>query len=296
MTGGRVRAGRRGLALRATRAPARPPDVPARRIRIGAWVALVAGLGVAVTGDVQGKIMTEVAADEDGGGRGAVRDRDSRASFSIFTIGTPDGSRRSSRSRSRTCCRSSPPARFDGEVEGINDLRAQYEQTYGQDPGAAYYTAGDYVPNIPVTYWTLPLHDRRRHARRRRRAAADPLADPQGTRADRPVVRRGWRSPSRCWLLLGNSFGWIFTEMGRQPWVGLRPDDHRERRLARRQHVRGARPPSSCSRVLYAVLAVIELGLLLRGTSARAPNRSSSRRTRHPRPDEDDDQPLAFAY
>ena len=31
-----------------------------RAARIGAVVALVAGLGVAVSGDVQGKIMTEV--------------------------------------------------------------------------------------------------------------------------------------------------------------------------------------------------------------------------------------------
>ena len=56
--------------------------------------------------------------------------------------------RRSSRSRSRACCPSWPPAPR-GEVEGINDLRAQYQQTYGQDPGAAYYSPGDYTPTIP---------------------------------------------------------------------------------------------------------------------------------------------------
>ena len=32
---------------------------------------------------------------------------------------------------------------------------------------------------------------------------------------------------------LGNSFGWIFTEMGRQPWVGLRPDVHQRRGVHR---------------------------------------------------------------
>ena len=45
---------------------------------------------------------------------------------------------------------------FDGKVEGINDLREQYREKYGQDPGAAYYDpAGEYTPNIPVTYWTF---------------------------------------------------------------------------------------------------------------------------------------------
>ena len=52
------------------------------------WVTLVAGLGVAVTGDIQGKVMTEVqpmkmAAAE------ALYDTEQPAAFSIFTIGTP---------------------------------------------------------------------------------------------------------------------------------------------------------------------------------------------------------------
>ena len=37
---------------------------------------------------------------------------------------------------------------FDGKVEGINDLQRQYEQQYGP---------GDYMPNIPITYWTFRL-------------------------------------------------------------------------------------------------------------------------------------------
>ncbi len=53
---------------------------------------LVAGLGVAVSGDVQGKIMTEVqpmkmAAAE------ALYDTEQPADFSLFTIGSLDGSK-----------------------------------------------------------------------------------------------------------------------------------------------------------------------------------------------------------
>ena len=52
---------------------------------------LVSGLGVAITGDVQGKIMTEVqpmkmAAAE------ALYETEAPADFSMFTIGTLDGS------------------------------------------------------------------------------------------------------------------------------------------------------------------------------------------------------------
>ena len=84
----------------------RPRDVPPRRCASAPRSSLVAGLGVAVTGDIQGKIMTEVqpmkmAAAE------ALYDTESPRRFSLFTIGSLDGSRRSSRSRSRACCRSS---------------------------------------------------------------------------------------------------------------------------------------------------------------------------------------------
>ena len=63
-----------------------------RAVRTGAAVVLVAGLGVAISGDVQGKIMTEVqpmkmAAAE------ALYETEAPAAFSIFTIGTLDGQR-----------------------------------------------------------------------------------------------------------------------------------------------------------------------------------------------------------
>ena len=81
-----------------------------RSIRLGAWVVLVAGLGVAITGDFQGKIMTEVqpmkmAAAE------ALYDTEDRARRSPSSRSVRrTAPARSSRSRSRTCCPSSPPA------------------------------------------------------------------------------------------------------------------------------------------------------------------------------------------
>ncbi len=68
------------------------------------------------------------------------------ASFSIFTIGTPDGSQDVFSIRIPYLLSFLATRDFNGKVEGINDLQAQYEQTYG---------AGDYTPNTPVTYWTF---------------------------------------------------------------------------------------------------------------------------------------------
>ena len=88
-----------------------------------------------------------------------------------------------------------------------------------------------------------------------------------------------------------NSFGWIFTEMGRQPWAvfgvmttanGVSPE--RRRRLVATSLI--------AFTLLYAVLAVIEVKLLLqaiKGGPARRPAVAAD--------DADDaDRPLAFAY
>ena len=59
-------------------------------MKMGMVVALIFGAGVALTGDLQAKVMTDqqpmkMAAAE------AIWDTQAPASFSIFTVGTPDG-------------------------------------------------------------------------------------------------------------------------------------------------------------------------------------------------------------
>ena len=156
-----------GVAVLAADAPA-PTDEDRGRCTARAVAdrrrrsSLVAGIGVAVTGDIQGKIMTEVqpmkmAAAE------ALYETEQPGRLLDLHHRHPRRHRGDvRRSGSRACCRSWPPAAFDGEVEGINELREQYQETYGQDPGAAYYSPGDYTPIIPLTYWTLPADDRPR--------------------------------------------------------------------------------------------------------------------------------------
>ena len=262
-----------------------------KAIRIGAIVALVAGLGVAITGDAQGKIMTEVqpmkmAAAE------ALYESEQPASFSIFTIGTPDGTSEKFAIKIPNLLTFLATGTWDGKVEGINDLRATYEKEFGQDPGAAYYTAGDYVPNIPVTYWTF------------RFMIGVGLLTAAGAALILWLTRKG-RTPTSGWFGLmalsvpvlavsGSSFGWIFTEMGRQPWAvfGLMTTAN------------GVSPSVSTFEaatsvivltVLYGVLAVIELGLM-----ARYIRKGAEPFVEPPDPDirgpQDDDQPLTFAY
>lgn len=261
-----------------------------RAVRIGATVTLLAGLGVAVSGDIQGKIMTEVQPMKMAAAEGLF-DTEQPASFSIFTIGTPDGTEEKFAIKIPGLLSFLGTGSFDGEVRGINDLREEYIETYGQDPGAAYYTAGDYVPVVPVTYWSF------------RFMIGLGMAAAAGAALVLWLTRRG-RVPGARWFpwvalslpvlsVAANSFGWIFTEMGRQPWVvfGLMTT---ENAVSPGVSVFEAATSLIVLTLLYAVLAVVELGLLI--TYARKGADPFVEPPDVPVGGHDDDAPMAFAY
>src|SRR3954469_20088807 len=126
-----------------------------RSIRLGAWVLFGAGIVVAITGDVQGKIMTEVQPMKMAAAEALWDTSDSCAPFSVFTIGTRDGTEKKWALEVPCVLSFLGTGHFDGKVQGINQLREEYRTTYGSDPGAKYYTPDDYTPVIPVTYWTF---------------------------------------------------------------------------------------------------------------------------------------------
>jgi cytochrome d ubiquinol oxidase subunit I len=267
-----------------------PEDAPLHRrsARIGAWVALVGGLAVVVTGDAQARVMTEVqpmkmAAAE------ALYDTQAPASFSILTIGSLDGTEERFSIRIPGLLSYLSTGSFDGEVEGINDIQAEYMELYGTD-GTMLTEDGTYTPSIPATYWLFRLMI---GTGMLAAAIAAWVLWVTRTSVERPDFS------SRLWAwtavavpllpLLANSFGWMFTEMGRQPWVvfGLMTT------------ARGVSPSVSAGEVvtsmvvftlLYGVLAVIEVKLLLTWIE-RGPVPEEA-----PPEDVDEDAPLVFAY
>jgi cytochrome d ubiquinol oxidase subunit I len=272
-----------------TRTATAEEDVPLyrRAVRSGAVVLLVAGLGVAISGDVQGKVMTDVqpmkmAAAE------ALYETETPAAFSILTIGTLDGSEEKFSIKIPRLLSFLATGSFDGTVQGINPLSEEYQKTYGQDPSQASYSPGDYTPVIPLTYWTFRLMIGLGLL-----AAAVAAWILMATRRGRIPQRRllFWSAMLLPFMpLFANSFGWIFTEVGRQPWVvfGLMTT------------VNGVSPGVSTAQVLtslivltllYGALAVIEVRLLLiyirRGADKVEPPTTG---------EPDADRPLAFAY
>jgi cytochrome d ubiquinol oxidase subunit I len=187
----------------------------------------------------------------------ALYDTVAPASFSLFTIGTLDGSEEVWSLRVPRVLSFMATGSLDGTVEGVRDLQAASEQAYGP---------GDYRPNIPMTYWTFRLMIGF--------GALAGLLSVLGLwltrqRATRPLPRWYLRAAFAALFLpfAANSVGWIFTEMGRQPWLVfgvLRTAD-------------GVSPAVGVASVitslvvftlLYGVLAVVEGVLMVRYATA----------------------------
>ena len=95
-----------------------------------------------------------------------------------------------------------------GEVKGINELQAQYNEQYGWD---------NYTPNVMLMFWGFRI------------MIACGLAMIVLLLAAAFLSKKGVLQQNKCLLSLlvlmlplpfiANSFGWILTEVGRQPWM-----------------------------------------------------------------------------
>ncbi|AEV83927.1 cytochrome BD ubiquinol oxidase subunit I [Actinoplanes sp. SE50] len=189
--------------------------------RLGAWLMLTGGALTAITGDRLGKVMTSVqpmkmAAAE------ALYSTTTGAPFSVFALGRLGHEKPFLTVEIPRLLSFLGTGSFDGTVQGIDDLQAQY---------AAQYGPGSYIPMIPVAFWTFRLMIGAGVAGM---ALAAYYLWASSARTGRllPGFLRfaddevpGW--VKRILLLspllpaAANTFGWVFTETARQPWLAF---------------------------------------------------------------------------
>ncbi len=182
-------------------------EVFQQAMRLGLVVTLLAGIATAVTGDVQARMMEsqqpmKMAAAE------ALYTTQSDASFSLFTIGSLNGDQELWSVRVPYLLSLISTMNPHGTVQGINNVERAYAKKYGP---------GQYKPVIPVTYWSF------RFMIGFGGLAALLAALGLWLTRRRALPRSRWFYRVAMWGLplpyLGITFGWIFTEMGRQPWT-----------------------------------------------------------------------------
>ncbi len=177
--------------------------------RMGAWAILVSVVLLSVTGHSQAQLMFEqqpmkMASAE------ALCETTTDPNFSILSLSFSNSCQDAVKLIGVPFVLSFlAQNQFSGvTLQGVNDLQAQYEQLYGP---------GDYSPDMFVTYWSfrlmiffmvIPL--------------IMAVVGLWLTRKKK-VPRARWVQWACLWALpapfAGNMFGWVFTEMGRQPWV-----------------------------------------------------------------------------
>jgi cytochrome d ubiquinol oxidase subunit I len=228
-------------------------------LRFGLWSTLVSFALVAIAGDQLSLVMVatqpmKMAAAEATFNTVCGAD----ASFSIFTLGTPDGTSELFSIRVPFLLSILSTHSLDGCVEGINDLNTMYTQE--MFPQFADQVDGNFAPVLWVTYWAF-----RWMIALGGLAALISVVGLWVTRknAPRPVAPWMWRVA--IWAaplpLLGSLVGWVFTEMGRQPWIvfGL---------MLTEDGVSPSVPGWSvlislvAFTAIYATLAVVEFGLI----------------------------------
>jgi cytochrome d ubiquinol oxidase subunit I len=283
------------LMVRSARGRTAPSDEARTMYRpaaIGAsLLAMVAAVGLFFTGDAQGKLMfvqqpMKMASAE------SLCHTETDPGLSLLTIGTHNNC------DSVTHVIEVPYAlpflaegRFDGvTLQGVKNLQADYEQRFGP---------GDYRPNLFVTYWAF-------------RAMIGLLLVPVAFALLTLWLTRRGHTPSHPWYglfgvltiptpFLANSAGWVFTEMGRQPWVVVpNPTGDQLIRMTVQDGVSDHSPAMVLFSLLtftllYGALAVIWFSLLRRYVVA-GPQEHDSEPAPPPAPDDDELAPLSFAY
>jgi cytochrome d ubiquinol oxidase subunit I len=177
-------------------------------LKFGLWMMVIAGALTTLMGDQLSLVMVEAQPMKMAAAEALYHTATgANASFSVFTLGTPDGVSELFSIRIPYLLSFLSTHTFDGTVEGINNLQEQYVQLYGP---------GDYAPIIWVTYWSF------------RWMIGLGIAHIMVAVAGLWFTRKG-KSP-KTWMwkiaiwsfpmsLLAMSVGWVFTEMGRQPWL-----------------------------------------------------------------------------
>ena len=282
-----------------------------KSLRIGGWAAVIAFVAVAITGDIQAKLMYEQQPMKMASAEAACSDG---TSFSVLTIGIPD-----SNHCDDTKTLIEVPgllsflvySNFTDEVPGVKTLLPEYEEKFGgvipDDPMYRDYAGQkiDYQPLMIVTYWGFRFMIGF-GALAAMFAGYALFATRKGT-----VPKSKFLAHLSLWGItapfIANSAGWVFTEMGRQPFV-VAPNMGADGVDGVMLYTAAAISPSVSAgamlfslvalTLLYGGLMVVELILIIKyargGVAAAMPELDTS--GSKPSAEHEDDDVLSFAY
>lgn len=182
-------------------------DLFRRSFRMAAVYALIGTLLIIPVGHSQAQHMVKIqpmkmAAAE------ALWESENPAALSLFTWGDEANLRDVFAVRVAPFLSLLAYSTTDGEVKGIKDLQAEYEQKYGP---------GHYIPSVFTAYWSFRIMVGAGFLMLA--LAAYGLFLAARGRVPRQTLFLKLLILAIALPYLANTTGWLLTEMGRQPWI-----------------------------------------------------------------------------
>jgi cytochrome bd ubiquinol oxidase subunit I len=180
-----------------------------KSFQIAAIVGLITSFGVALSGHSQAQYLVETQPMKMAASEGLWGKSGDPAPWTVFANIDPENKTNTGELKIPYLLSFLSYSKFSGEVKGMNELQAQYEQEYGP---------GDYIPPVRTTFWSFRIMIMAGSAMILLTMYAVYLM--WRKKLDLPNT---WFMRLALWGIalppIANTAGWIMTEFGRQPWT-----------------------------------------------------------------------------
>jgi cytochrome bd ubiquinol oxidase subunit I len=186
-------------------------DVPFFRtsFRIAIAVALVSSFSIALFGHGQAKYLVRTQPMKMAASEGLWETSEDPAPWTVIAAIDPKHQRNDFELKIPYLLSYLSYGKFSGSLKGMKDLQAEYEQLYGP---------GHYIPPVRTTFWSFRLMIAAGVAMILLAAYGTWLAFRKKAEHARPVYLKTMLAAIAL-PFIGNTAGWIMTEVGRQPWT-----------------------------------------------------------------------------
>ncbi|MFP4975134.1 cytochrome ubiquinol oxidase subunit I [Paenibacillus sp. CN-4] len=180
-----------------------------KSFKIAAIVGIISSFGVAFAGHAQAQYLVKTQPMKMAASEGLWENSGSPAAWTLTANIDPAAQQNSGELKIPYLLSFLSYSKFDGEVQGMKELQAQYEQQYGP---------GNYIPPVRTTFWSFRIM-----------IVAGMGMIFLGLYAIYLMWRKKLEQPNTWFMRLmfaglllppiANTSGWIMTEIGRQPWT-----------------------------------------------------------------------------
>ncbi len=183
-------------------------DLFKRSMNVSLILGLVAGLGLAFTGHSQATYLMHAQPMKMAAAEGLWEDSDDPAAWTLVTNIDVENKESTHRVEVPYLLSYLAYGKFEGKVEGMNTLQEKYVLKYGD---------GNYVPPVKTTFWSFRIM-----------AGTGGVLILLSSLGLFLSYRKKIEQSTKYLKIMvfaiflpfiGNSFGWIMSEIGRQPWV-----------------------------------------------------------------------------